>query len=180
MLVVNYDNIGGKLSPGVMFVICLRSWGTILMMNVRSLLGCCPGEGLNLRFSISFMFLLVSLHGLVFVSSKTAFSIFASCIAFGLLHTCACNALCCNMSVSFDIISLQSLATHLFYWRFLLRVLVRPKGYIFRGLFLFPCLRFSLLWSTLSTSLRVCAKRLRCWSPTLCLVRRLCYILDLL
>jgi len=41
------------------------------MMNVRSLLGCCPGEGLNLRFSISFMFLLVSLHGLVFVSSKT-------------------------------------------------------------------------------------------------------------
>jgi len=85
------------------------------MMNVRSLLGRWPGEGLNLRFSISFMFLLVGLRGHVFVSSKTAFWIFASCISFGLLHTCTCNALCCNMSVSFDIISLQSLATHFFY-----------------------------------------------------------------
>ena len=41
------------------------------MMNVLSLLGCWLGEGLNLRFSIRFMFLLVGLHGLVFVSSKT-------------------------------------------------------------------------------------------------------------
>ena len=115
MLVMNYGNIGGRLFPGVLFVTCLLSWSSILMMNMQSLLGRWPGEGLNLRFSISFMFLLVSLHGLVFVSSKTAFSIFASCIAFGLLHTCACNALCCNMSISFDIISLQSLAAHFFY-----------------------------------------------------------------
>ena len=71
MLEVNYGNIGGKLSPGVLFVICLRSRGAILMMNMRSLLGRWPSEGLNLRFSIRFMFLLVGLHGLVFVSSKT-------------------------------------------------------------------------------------------------------------
>ena len=41
------------------------------MMNVRSLLGRWLGEGLNLRFSIRFMFFLIDLRGLVFVSSKT-------------------------------------------------------------------------------------------------------------
>ena len=41
------------------------------MMNVRSLLGRWPSEGLNLWFSIRFMFLLAGLRGLVFVSSKT-------------------------------------------------------------------------------------------------------------
>jgi len=52
MLMVNYGDIGGKLFPIVLLMICLLLQSMILTMSVRSLLGHWLGEGVVLSFLI--------------------------------------------------------------------------------------------------------------------------------
>ena len=58
-------------------------------------------------------------------------------------------------------VDMECLVGHLFHWRIWLQLLPMPKGSSRWRLFSCCCLRFSLLWSTLSTSLCVHAKKLR-------------------